>query len=56
VLAKLGFQPTGVVGTRACRARDSVVNCVEFERRAFASITVDEDARIGYDREDALAA
>lgn len=56
VLTKLGFQPTGNMGTRVCRARDAVVNCVEFERRAFASTSVDEEAGIGYDREDALAA
>lgn len=56
VLTKLGFEPTGAVGTRVCRASGSVVNSVEFERRAFASTSVDEDVRIGYDREDALAA
>ncbi len=56
VLTKLGFQPTGTLSTRMCRARDMVVNCVEFERRAFATTSSDEDASIGYDREAALAA
>lgn len=56
VLAKLGFQPTGRVSTRICRARDAVVNCVDFERPAFATGRVGDDVRIGYDREEAMAA
>lgn len=56
VLQKLGFAPTGSVSTRSCLARNSVERCVDYVRPAFAqgrSITV---ARIGYDREDAMAA
>jgi RimJ/RimL family protein N-acetyltransferase len=56
VLEKLGFRPTGVVRQRACRARDSVENSVEYVRPAFASAGRPDPALLGYDREEAMAA
>jgi len=56
VLRKLGFEPTGQISMRVCRARDSVEPCVDFTRRAGAVGRCLASAHAGYDREDALAA
>ena len=56
VLAKLGFAPTGTTSMRTCRARDSLVTCVDYARPAFATGQSLADSTIGYDREDAMAA
>jgi len=56
VLAKLGFEPTGTVSTRICRARGSVESCIDHVRQAFASSRIDASADAGYDRENAMAA
>ena len=56
VLHKLGFQPTGNISMRSCRARDSVESCVDYARVAGALGGRITTASPGYDREDAMAA
>lgn len=56
VLHKLGFQPTGNISMRPCRARDSVESCVDYVRAAGALGRLGATASRGYDREDAMAA
>jgi RimJ/RimL family protein N-acetyltransferase len=56
VLRKLGFEPTGQVGRRVCRSRNSVEPSVEYERPAFAPGCDGSKAYVGYDREGAMAA
>lgn len=56
VLAKLGFVPTGTTSTRSCRARNALTTCIDYTRPAFATGDRQTDSRIGYDREDAMAA
>lgn len=56
VLHKLGFEPTGQMGSRSCRARNSVEPTVEYVRAAFAPALDVSGASVGYDREGALAA
>jgi len=55
VLAKLGFEATGEVASVRYRARGSVEVSHRYVRRAGAN-GQSSSARIGYDREDALAA
>lgn len=55
VLEKLGFEPTGRVSQRECRARGSVQPCIDYMRTAFAQARP-ASACAGYDREDAMAA
>lgn len=55
VLQKLGFEPSGTVSQRACRARGSIESCVDYARPAFAQERP-MVAPTGYDREDAMAA
>lgn len=56
VLHKLGFQPTGNISMRACRARDSIESCVDYARVAGALSGRVRMTSPGYDREDAIAA
>lgn len=56
VLNKLGFAATGTTSTRSCRARDALETCTDYVRLAFATGESFPDSRIGYDREDAMAA
>ena len=56
VLRKLGFEPTGEIGTRICRSRNAVVPCIEYARAAFARGCEATSAHPGYDREGAMAA
>ncbi len=56
VLRKLGFEPSGTVGQRACAARNSVEPTIDYRRTAFARMPEMLCANIGYDREGALAA
>jgi RimJ/RimL family protein N-acetyltransferase len=56
VLRKLGFEPTGVTGSRICHSRNSVEPSVEYARLAFASGGEGSMSDVGYDREGALAA
>jgi RimJ/RimL family protein N-acetyltransferase len=56
VLRKLGFEPTGALGSRVCRSRNSVEPCVEYARAAFAPGCESASANLGYDREGAMAA
>jgi RimJ/RimL family protein N-acetyltransferase len=56
VLQKLGFTATGTISTRSCMARRSVESCVDYVRMAFARGRVVPAPRIGYDRENAIAA
>lgn len=56
VLEKLGFVAVGTVSSRECRARNSVERCIDYVRPAFACGRAVPVSRIGYDREDAIAA
>jgi len=56
VLQKLGFQPTGTMSTRMCRASNTLETCIDHVRPAFATARPGIDAGIGYDREEAIAA
>ncbi len=56
VLRKLGFEPTGQIGSRICRSRDVVEPSVEYARVAFAPRGEGAMVHVGYDREGALAA
>ena len=56
VLRKLGFEPTGRLGSRICRSRNSVEPSVEYARQAFAPGSAGSISDVGYDREGALAA
>lgn len=56
VLQKLGFQPTGTVSTKMCRARNALESCIDHVRPAFATPRIGMVPPIGYDREDAIAA
>ncbi len=55
VLRKLGFEPTGTISMRSCRARSSVESIVEYRRLAGAQAE-QPVVETFYDREDALAA
>lgn len=56
VLRKLGFQPTGQLGSRICRSSKSVEASIEYIRPAFATAGESSIPDVGYDREGALAA
>jgi len=56
VLQKLGFEPTGTTSSRMCPARNAVETCIDHVRPAFAPMRCGPETRIGYDREDAMAA
>lgn len=56
VLHKLGFQSTGNISMRTCRARESIESCVDYARVAGAMDNRMMTASPGYDREDAMAA
>ncbi len=55
VLHKLGFERTGDVTMRSCRARSSVEPCINYKRMAFARGPA-RHTYLQHDREDALAA
>lgn len=55
VLRKLGFEPTGCVTMRPCRARNSVESCIEYRRMAGAQGIVSPMEPL-YDQEGAMAA
>jgi RimJ/RimL family protein N-acetyltransferase len=56
VLRKLGFEPTGEVAARPCRARDTVEPRIEYVRHAGAAGRAPGPVPVGYDREEAIAA
>jgi len=55
VLRKLGFEPTGAVHMRSCRARGTVEPCIEYRRMAGAQ-AAEPELEMLHDREDAMAA
>lgn len=55
VLRKLGFEPTGAVTMRPCRARSMLLPCIGYRRVAGAKGEVPPNDAL-YDLEDALAA
>jgi RimJ/RimL family protein N-acetyltransferase len=55
VLRKIGFEPTGELLMRGCRARSSVEPCVAYRRKAGAKGTA-APLEMQHDREDMLAA
>jgi len=55
VLCKLGFEPTGEIAMRSCRARSSIEPCISYRRVAGAKGRV-RAVEVQHDREDMLAA